>query len=160
MTDQRCPDCEALITELDCLECVWHGMHENAVRVTEEKLAALPPATRTHCINGHAMTEENTRIDVRKPESGKPIYRVCITCHRQRAVEQKARNRAKAGLPPTPVEVSKTHCRHGHEMTVENTRTDAGTPVNGESMRCKTCHRKRRRERKARRRAEAIRDQA
>ena len=96
MSENRCPNCEALITELDCLECVWHAMHENAVRVTEEKLAALPPPTRTHCVKGHEMTEENTRIDVRKYDTHKAIARICKTCHRQRAVEQKARNRAKA----------------------------------------------------------------
>ena len=96
MTEQRCPNCEAVITELDCLECVWHAMHENAVRVNEEKLAALPPATRTHCFKGHEMTEENTRIDVRKYDTRKAISRICKTCHRLRAVEQKARNRAQA----------------------------------------------------------------
>ena len=153
MTEDRCPNCEALLTELECFECAWHAMHENAVRLTADKLAALAPPTRTHCIKGHEMTPENTRLDVRKPESGKPTYRVCITCHRQRAVDQKARNRARAaaGKEPRP-QGSETHCVNGHEMTVENKRTDA--PVTRRA-RCKTCARERRVERKARQRAEA-----
>ena len=154
MNEPRCPNCEALLTELECFECAWHAMHENAVRLTADKLAALAPPTRTHCIKGHEMTEENTRLDVRKPESGKPTYRVCITCHRQRAIDQKAR--AKAAKDPRP-QGTDTHCANGHEMTPENTRTDA--PITRKA-RCKTCHAEKRVERKARQRAEAIGGQA
>ena len=151
MTEDRCPNCEALLTELECFECAWHAMHENAVRLTADKLAALAPPTRTHCIKGHEMTPENTRLDVRKPESGKPTYRVCITCHRQRAIDQRARARAAAGKEPRP-QGTETHCANGHEMTVENTRNDS--PARN-TPRCKTCHRAKRVEQKTRQRAEA-----
>ena len=156
MIEHRCPNCEALIIELECFECAWHAMHENAVRLTADKLAALAPPTRTPCIKGHEMTPENTRLDVRKPESGKPTYRVCITCHRQRSIDQKARARAAAGKEPRP-QRSETHCVNGHEMTPENTRNDS--PAR-KAPRCKTCHRAKRVEQKARQRAEAIGGQA
>ena len=40
MTEDRCPNCEALLTELECFECAWHAMHEIAVRLSADKLAA------------------------------------------------------------------------------------------------------------------------
>lgn len=91
MTEQRCPDCEALLTELECFECAWHAMHEIAMSLTADKLAALAPPTRTHCIRGHEMTEENTRTDA-------PVTRRarCKTCHAEKRVERKARQRAEA----------------------------------------------------------------
>jgi len=99
MTEVRCPDCEALLTELDCLECVWHKQHQNAVRVMDQRLADLPPPARTHCAKGHEMTEANTRIEVRV-EGKKSITRVCKACRNDRMAAQ--RERRKTTQPREP----------------------------------------------------------
>jgi hypothetical protein len=88
MTERRCPECEALVEELDCLECVWYAQHRAAVRVMGEPFGALEPAGRTHCLNGHEMTEANTRIDSRSG-SNKRIMRTCRACLRQRVINRR-----------------------------------------------------------------------
>ena len=90
MTEQRCPNCEAVLTELDCLECVAHEHHQRSVRVMDQRLATLPPPSRSHCRKGHEMTEANTRIEVRV-DGKKSITRVCRTCHNLRSVTQRER---------------------------------------------------------------------
>lgn len=73
-------------------------------------LAATPftaNATKTHCLQGHAFTLENT-ITIR----GRRQCRTCVNA-RQRA-RRAARN------------AQKTHCRYGHEYTPENTIIDSG----------------------------------
>ena len=98
MTEQRCPDCEALITELDCLECVWYSQHENAVRVMTDRVAVLAPATRTHCAKGHEMTDANTRLDIRLGHK-QGISRTCRTCLRLRGIERRQRDAAETTQP-------------------------------------------------------------
>ena len=88
MTERRCPNCEALIEELDCLECVWYAQHQAAVRVIGQPFGALKPAGRSHCVNGHEMTEANTRIDSRSG-SNKRIMRTCRACLRQRVIDRR-----------------------------------------------------------------------
>ena len=93
MTDRRCSECEAIITELDCLECVWHEKHLNSVRVMGQRVANLPPPTRTHCVNGHEMTEANTRIDFRADREKQSVSRACRACHNARGVARRAKRK-------------------------------------------------------------------
>jgi len=92
MTEDRCPDCEAIITELDCAECLAYQRLQTAVRSMEHRVATLAPATRTHCRNGHEMNEKNTRVEVRTGDKAS-ITRVCRTCHNARAVSRRVRNK-------------------------------------------------------------------
>ena len=98
MTENRCPDCEAIITELECLECVWYSQHQHSVRVKGQMFAASTAPTKTHCANGHEMTEANTRLDHRIGDRG-GITRTCRTCLRQRVKEQRARRGAETAQP-------------------------------------------------------------
>ena len=95
MTEQRCPACEALIVELDCLECVAHEIHETAVKAMEKRLQDIPPPTRSHCAKGHEMTEENTRIEIRV-DGKQSITRICKQCHQDRAVAQRQRGKTRS----------------------------------------------------------------
>lgn len=103
-----------------------------------------PQASRTHCVNGHEFTPENTRVRQRA-ETGRS-RRICRTCvhERARAHEAKVRElrrhvvRRPADQPQ--VNASKTHCRHGHEFTLENTRI---RPSGARD--CRMCDRLRRR---------------
>ena len=94
MTEQRCPACEALIVELDCLECVAHEIHETAVNAMEKRLQSIPPPTRSHCAKGHEMTEQNTRIEIRV-DGKQSITRICKQCHQDRAVAQRQRGKTR-----------------------------------------------------------------
>jgi hypothetical protein len=99
MSEDRCPNCEAVMVELDCLECVVHSQHQNAVRVMDQRLADLPPPIRSHCARGHEMTEANTRIEVRV-DGKKSITRVCKACRNDRMAAQ--RERRKTTQPREP----------------------------------------------------------
>ena len=102
MTEQRCPDCEALMIELDCLECVWHLRNENVIQVMAQRAATLQPSTSTHCPNGHLRTEENTRIDIRL-NGKKGVSRACRTCHNEKAIRRRAmRKEAETTQPREP----------------------------------------------------------
>jgi len=94
MSEHRCPDCEALIVELDCFECVAYQLHETAVHAMEKRLQSIPPATRSHCAKGHEMTEENTRIEIRV-DGKQSITRICKQCHNARAVAQRERGKTR-----------------------------------------------------------------
>ena len=102
MTEQRCPNCEALMIELDCLECVSNTRHENAVEVMGQRAATLQPFTSTHCPNGHLRREENTRIDIRL-NGKKGVSRACRTCHNEKAIRRRAmRKEAETTQPREP----------------------------------------------------------
>jgi len=105
MSEHRCPNCEALITELDCLECVWYSQHENAVRVMSDRVAILAPANRSHCANGHEMTDDNTRLDIRLGHK-QGISRTCRTCLRQRGAERRKRDAGETTRPQERAERS------------------------------------------------------
>lgn len=99
MTEQRCPACEALIVELDCLECEWHLRNEKAIEVMVQRAATLQPLTSTHCPNGHLRTEENTRIDIRV-DHRKGVSRACRTCHNEKAIRRRAMRKAQETTQP------------------------------------------------------------
>lgn len=83
MTENRCTGCEEIMTEIECLECV------SVARAASPRNAMKRGSfeRRTHCVNGHAYTIENTRID---PQG----CQICRTCHRERCVRRRARNAA------------------------------------------------------------------
>jgi hypothetical protein len=114
MSENRCPDCEALMVELDCLECVVHSQHQNAVRVMDQRLADLPPPIRSHCARGHEMTEANTRIEVRV-DGKKSITRVCKACRNDRMAAQ--RERRKTTQPREPGELDRGRVAPTGRMT-------------------------------------------
>jgi len=100
MTEQRCPDCEAVMHELDCLECVAYDRLHTATPITLKRGTDLDPAAPTHCIRGHEWTEASTRIDKRpnRPSAS----RVCRTCHNERLKAARAIRRAETTQPREP----------------------------------------------------------
>jgi hypothetical protein len=118
------------------LEPVTHA--ENVARGE----AGLRNASKTHCDNGHEFTPENT---YRRRDNN---ARQCRECARQstREAQRKAR-----GTPADAVHNGdKTHCKHGHEFTPENTYN----PPKG-GRQCRTCARVKIREYMQRKRAAA-----
>ena len=89
MIDTRCPDCESFIVELDCADCLAYARHVEAVRIMDERFRKIAQATRTHCPNGHEMTDRNTRIDVRTGAK-QSITRACRACHNERGKATRA----------------------------------------------------------------------
>lgn len=88
-------------------------------------------AHASHCVNGHALNETNTYD---RPD-GK---RDCLDCKRERArVANAKRDRG-------PHNGVKTHCKHGHEFTPENTYLNDG------HRSCRACAREYQRQRKER----------
>lgn len=114
------------------LEPVTHA--ENVARGD----AGLWQAAKTHCAQGHPFSDENTVHDGRG--------RVCIACSK---AWSRASTRKSRGTPPDAVHNGeKTHCKHGHEFTPENTRQ----PARGGRV-CIECARIATRESQRRRRA-------
>lgn len=150
MTEIRCPTCEALIVELECLECVWHQRHGQAVRVVGVMFGSPMPPTTTYCRNGHEMTEENTKLEPRE----NCMSKICRTCRNQRRAKKKAQQ--TAGIDGGQQPPLKTHCRNGHEMTPKNSRTDGLVAGNTATIRCKACHNQRRVEKRAENKAKLL----
>lgn len=95
-------------------------------------------AGRTHCARGHELTPEN----IQRRGSRKQC-RQCIRESRLRRLE------AKRGTPAVArINGRKTHCKHGHAFTPENTAFTATG-----AQRCQTCGRTRMRESRARHKA-------
>lgn len=114
------------------LEPVTHK--ENMRRVRHRNLQA------THCANGHLFTEENTRIAT--SQHGEPQRR-CRACDRESMLRHRARH--PRILKPRN---RRTHCKHGHEFTPENTYVSKRG-----SRYCRICTRRLQRELRARKRA-------
>ena len=91
MTERRCEACEAIITEIECEDCLilLRAIQE------EQKIRALMirplKNIRTHCKHGHEMTEENTRIDIKTKPGKQSVTRACRTCHSERCREHRLR---------------------------------------------------------------------
>ena len=95
---KRCPDCEALLIDVDCLDCHIQRVHAEWVANLEVKLATTPLKWKTHCPTGHEMTEANTRIVVRA--GARPsIYRQCRTCAKLKDAVYKAKLRQQRSKP-------------------------------------------------------------
>lgn len=88
MTERRCPECEALIELLDyCYDCLSIRRVNAGTYAIEGKSINK----RTHCRNGHAFTEENTRLDLTR--EGNTAYQVCRKCHADKCKRRRDRLR-------------------------------------------------------------------
>lgn len=101
--------------------CVNYEEHLDPVTHVENVArgeAGIRNAEKTHCPRGHPYDEANTHITKRGG-------RECRECNR---IKIRAYMRDKRGTAPDAVHNrDKTHCKHGHEFTPENTyRTKAG----------------------------------
>lgn len=75
-------------------------------------------AQKTHCRNGHEYTPENT-YQIPPCPSVPHGGRGCKTCRAAHVAKYAAKQKAKrASAPPKP---PRTHCKNGHELTLENT---------------------------------------
>lgn len=111
--------------------------------VNPDHLEAVTPRTnvrrspliyKSHCVNGHEFTDENTALYM----SGAGVRtRYCLVCTRARAKKSMDAQRRKAGVP---VRGSRTHCGRGHEWTPENTRMRPDRPGQRE---CRACAKER-----------------
>lgn len=89
MVENRCPECEELLTDLDCLDCLTvKGLQRACIQI-----AAEPKAT-THCRNGHLRTDENTTVKVRADKN----HRTFLECKDCRREAQKRRVRSQVGI--------------------------------------------------------------
>lgn len=82
---------------------------------------------KTHCINGHPFTPENTYTYLRQ--------RHCRSCARDRTRTR----RGGLGIRPTrqQIQLSKTHCPKGHKYTHENTYL---VGPKRQWRQCRACH--------------------
>lgn len=81
-----------------------------------DNTASTINSKKTHCINGHEFTPENTRISY---STGSKV-RFCKECDKTSAVRQKEQRRKimeEGGENLDPRTLGKTHCRNGHELT-------------------------------------------
>lgn len=98
----------------NCYDTVRQGGNHNAVK--------------THCVNGHEYTPENTG----RQQGGR---RFCLECQR---TNQREKNRVRNGFKPRVYWDDATHCKRGHERTPENTYTNPNNPV---ERSCRECRR-------------------
>lgn len=80
---------------------------------------------KTHCKHGHAFTPENTYF-----WRGRPGHQMCKQCMRDNLRASRARKPKR----PDP-RTLRTHCKHGHEFTLENTYRYHGHRACKECMR-------------------------
>lgn len=119
----------------------------NRINILRGDTVQAAHALRTHCVNGHEFTPENTyRVGA--------YGRGCRTCKRERDRKEgkqrkprKQRKRARKEGQRKPRE-RKTHCKRGHEFTEENTYMKPGTG----KRECRTCLKTNRQERTRRER--------
>jgi hypothetical protein len=108
--------------------------HLEPVTVGENTRRGLHGVMRTHCKNGHELTDANTYL--RAVDNS----RCCRRCRADETAEKRRRGEsAERQL--------RTHCPNGHELTPENTK------MNGLLRACRTCARRSAREYARRQRA-------
>ncbi len=96
------------------LDCVAKGRHHEV--------------KKTRCANGHAFSDENTRVYHR---ASRRRQRVCRECERS--------NKLKRHPRKGHFQRQQTHCKHGHEFSTANTRYNtSGGKV---KRKCRTCER-------------------
>ncbi|WP_158104688.1 HNH endonuclease signature motif containing protein [Streptomyces milbemycinicus] len=119
-----------------CVNTAHMEVVTNRENVLRGDTAMATNAAKTHCANGHEFTGENTGRTARG-------HRVCLTCaDAHREARNAARREERAAKPPKS---PKTQCKHGHELTTENTY------VGPRGRECRICRRaadERRRSRK------------
>lgn len=99
---------------------------------------AAQRAQQTHCLRGHRLDEANVYVTARG-------QRYCKACRRLEMAARRSRLREAIACGEAPVRQAPKvkQCKHGHEYTQEN----IGYFVGG--FRCLTCHRERKRARRA-----------
>lgn len=78
---------------------------------------------QTHCKRGHELAGDNLAFVV-GPTSGNQV-RVCVTCRNASKQRWEQAQRPDGYVPDLPGAL-KTHCKHGHEFTPDNTLTRPG----------------------------------
>ena len=118
MSENRCPRCEAVMHELDCLECIAYDRMRAVIPLITDRAATLDQSAPTHCIRGHEWTEASTRIDKRanRPSAS----RVCRTCHNERLKAARAIRRAETTQPREPGELDRGRAAPTGRMTSTN----------------------------------------
>lgn len=99
-------------------------------------------AAKTVCDHGHEFTPENTIVKNKR-------WRACRECQRRGLRDCARRRRGSALTGPAQHNASKTHCKHGHEYTVENTIFVKATGART----CRECGRRTSREYQARKKS-------
>lgn len=87
---------------------------------------------KTHCINGHEFTPENTYHYSQKNNAK---GRRCLTCSRERMLKYREKHYVHKKRK------QKTHCKNGHEFTAENTYETRQKDNKYKLRRCRTCER-------------------
>jgi hypothetical protein len=118
MSETRCPRCEAVMHELDCLECIAYDRMRAVIPLITDRAATLDPNAPTHCIRGHEWTDASTRIDKRanRPSAS----RVCRTCHNDRLKAARAKRRAETTRPREPGGLDRGRAASTGRMTTTN----------------------------------------
>ena len=124
MSETRCPRCEAVMHELDCLECVAYDRLRAATPVAE-RAETLDPTAPTHCIRGHEWTEASTRID--KRPNRPTATRVCRTCVNERLKAARAKRRAETTRPREPGELDRGRAAPTGRMTPQTLPVEGAT---------------------------------
>jgi hypothetical protein len=124
MSETRCPRCEAVMHELDCLECVAYD-RLRAANPVAERAETLDPTAPTHCIRGHEWTEASTRIDKRPNRPN--ATRVCRTCVNERLKAARAKRRAETTRPREPGELDRGRAAPTGRMTPQTLPVEGAT---------------------------------
>lgn len=101
----------------------------NVVNVMRGNGACARHARQTHCKRGHEFTAENT---IRRDDGG----RECLACRVKRADDGIQQRKLERGYSYSERWKHVTHCRHGHEFTIENTLFKNS----GRERRCRECY--------------------
>ena len=125
----RCCVNPAHLEPVTTRENVLRGIRAGAGVAIGSGVAANRRLANNRCPQGHEYD--------RQYSNGKKRFRYCAECFRIRTQTEEYRAKRRTG-PATP----KTRCKHGHEFTDANTRTDHR--ANGKPFRvCRICERNR-----------------
>ena len=118
MSETRCPRCEAVMHELDCLECIAYDRMRAVIPLVADRGATLNTAAPAHCIRGHEWTEASTRIDKRPNRPS--ATRICRTCHNERLKAARSSRRAETTRPREPGGLDRGRAAPTGRMTSTN----------------------------------------
>ena len=117
--------------EFVCRSCHMgvDGRSDSLVRGATVRARSLA-RERTHCVNGHEFTPENTYIYKDRPQ-----HRGCRKCRTEAEARRREKLRVASGRGRVRLSSNSPVCPRGHEYTPENTyyRKRGGRT-------CRTCH--------------------